>query len=374
MIHDYKTPSMTVFIAVVTSRPTTTVDPIRPVTLHLVGLVHQTVRTEEVGSLLCVAVPVLGAVELVGVPPVSLADADVSRVVVGGSAVCVVLISRILVAVLVALVAHLTIATIDSFREVTLDEVGVVQQLLPVLCVAGHVGSVPSRTVPVLPAVEVVCVPPVLLVSAVHEVAAVFSGCVTSLAVVVALVAHRTLATVGVLLEVATTVDEIINLWCSCSRVIRADLVFSLPVEAMPILPAIVGVWKVPVPKLLAVRHGSTVWRGSRCCLRWLGGTHCLVFAWARPTFNLVPVGAPVHGCVVDPRKSISERFTLFVRNCPLDTVVVEGACFSIRLCEDPIRRSTGSAGHLAFLQAIVMVLGNGWNVIEIWQLFLCGC
>ena len=79
---------MTDFIAVVTSRSTTTVDPIRPIALDLVGLVHQTVRTEEVGSSLCVAVPVLGAVELVGVPAVFLANADVSGVVVSGSAVC----------------------------------------------------------------------------------------------------------------------------------------------------------------------------------------------------------------------------------------------------------------------------------------------
>ena len=79
---------MTVFITVVTSRSTSTVDPIRPIALDLVGLVHQTVCTEEVGSLLCVAVPVLCTVELVGVPAVSLANADVSGVVVSGSAVC----------------------------------------------------------------------------------------------------------------------------------------------------------------------------------------------------------------------------------------------------------------------------------------------
>ena len=127
----------------------------------------------------------------------------------------VVLISMILVTVLVALVAHLTVTAIYSLREVALDEVGVVQQLFAVLCVAGHVGSVSSRTVPVLPAVVVVCVPPVLLVRAVHEVTAVFRGGVASLAVVVALVTYRTLTTVGVLLEVATTIYEVINLWCS---------------------------------------------------------------------------------------------------------------------------------------------------------------
>ena len=228
---------MTVFIALVTSRSRTTVDPIRPVALHLVWLVHQAVRAEEVGSLLCVAVPVLGAVELVRVPAVFLPNADVGWMVVCGSTVCVGLavFAVIPVAVFVALIAHLTIATVHSFREVALDEVRVVQKLLPVLCVAHHVGSVPSGTVPVLPAVEFVCVPPVLLVRAVHEMAAVFSGSVASLAVVVALVADRTLATVSVLLEVTTTVDEVINLWCSCSRVIWADVVFSVPLEAMPV-------------------------------------------------------------------------------------------------------------------------------------------
>ena len=62
------------------------------------------------------------------------------------------------------------------------------------------------RTVPVLPTVDVASVPPVLLVGAVHEVAALLSGCVTILAVVVALVAHGALATVNVLLVVAPTV------------------------------------------------------------------------------------------------------------------------------------------------------------------------
>ena len=136
---------MTVLITLVTRRPTTAVDPIWPIALHFAWLVHQTIRTEEVGSALCVAMPVLGTVELIGVPAVSLADADVGGVVVGGSAVRVVAVaSLVLVAVLVALVAHLTITTVDSFREVALDEVGVVQQLLPVLGVAHHVGSVPS--------------------------------------------------------------------------------------------------------------------------------------------------------------------------------------------------------------------------------------
>ena len=58
---------------------------------------------------------------------------------------------------------------------------------------------------------EVDSVPPVLHVGAVHDVAAVLSGSVTCLAVVVALVAHRALAKVSVLLVVAPTVDKVIN-------------------------------------------------------------------------------------------------------------------------------------------------------------------
>ena len=362
MIHDYKTPSMTVFIALVTRRPTTTVDPIRPITLHLARLIHQTVRTEEVGSSLSVAVPVLGAVELVGVPAVFLANADVCGVVVGGSAVCVIvaLFAVILVAVLVALVAHLAIATVDSFREVALDEVGVVQQLLPVLGVAHHVGSVPSGTVPVLPAVELVGVPPVHLVRAVHEVAAVFSSCcVTSVvAVVVALVTDRTLATVGVLLEVAPTEDEVINLRFPCRRIVRADVVFPLPLEAMPVLPTVEGIREVSVAELLAVGNSPTVRSGCWCRPGWLGRTHSLVFAGTRSTFDFVPVATPVKDGVVNPGKSIGERFTLLMSDCPFDTVVVEGAGLGVRLSEEAIGRATGSTWHLAG----TLGKGEGWQ------------
>ena len=59
---------LTVFVAVVTSRPAPTVHPVRPVALHLAGLKDQAGGAQEVGSLLRAAVPVLGAVEQVGVP------------------------------------------------------------------------------------------------------------------------------------------------------------------------------------------------------------------------------------------------------------------------------------------------------------------
>ena len=66
---------MTVFIGVVTSRLTATVDTIRPITLHLAWLVHQTIHREEVGSLLHIAVTVLGTLVLVRVPPICLPGA-----------------------------------------------------------------------------------------------------------------------------------------------------------------------------------------------------------------------------------------------------------------------------------------------------------
>ena len=43
---------MTIIIALVTSRATATVDPIRPIALHLVWFVDKTICTEEVGALL----------------------------------------------------------------------------------------------------------------------------------------------------------------------------------------------------------------------------------------------------------------------------------------------------------------------------------
>ena len=120
---------MTVFITVVTSGSTSTVDPIRPVALHLVWLVHQAVRTDEVGSLLCVAVPVLGAVEHVRVPVVLPSNADVGRVVVGRTTVGITATTIgaiILFAVAVAVVANLAIPTTNTVRPITLDVVRVV--------------------------------------------------------------------------------------------------------------------------------------------------------------------------------------------------------------------------------------------------------
>ena len=166
--------------------------------MHLVRLVHKTVGAEEICSFLCIAVPVLGAVEQIWIPAVTFSNADVIGMMVVWTAVSRALtpVWNVFFAVLVAFVANQAIATVNTAREVTLDEIGVVLKILPVLGVAHHVGSVPSGTVPVLPAVELVGVPAVHLVRAVHEVAAVFSsGCVTSVvAVVVALVTDRTLS------------------------------------------------------------------------------------------------------------------------------------------------------------------------------------
>ena len=63
------------------------------------------------------------------------------------------------------------------------------------------------------PAVEVVGIPPVFLVRAVHEMSTIFSGGVTSFAVVVTFVADWSLPAVGLLLEVAPIEDEVIDFW-----------------------------------------------------------------------------------------------------------------------------------------------------------------
>ena len=197
--------------------------------------------------------------------------------VVSGSTVCVVAVAVftvfIIVAVFVTLVAHLTFTTIHAVGEVALDFVRVVLQVLPVLCVTHHVGPVAPRAVPVLPkkrnhicnksqvsksifqvpAVEVVRIPPVFLVRA------IFSGGVTSFAVVVTFVADWSLPAVGVLLEVAPIEDEVIDFWIPCCRIIWAEQVFSFPLVAVPVFSAVVGVWEIPISKLTAVRNMSTV-------------------------------------------------------------------------------------------------------------------
>merc|ERR1712002_89601 len=104
---------LTVLITAVTGGPTSAVNPVRVVALDLARLVDKPVGTEKVGSPLCVAVPVLGAVEHVRVPVVLPSHADVSGVVVGGTTVGIIRTIRaiILFAVTVAVVANLAIPT-----------------------------------------------------------------------------------------------------------------------------------------------------------------------------------------------------------------------------------------------------------------------
>ena len=144
-----------VLIALVTCRYASAVNPVWPIALHLVLLVDKSSGAEEVGSLLRAAVPVpagkgrckwvdilsttffdlLCTVEQIGVPAVCPPGADIVGMVVGGSAVCVVVavFALIRVAVFVTIVAHLTFTTIDAVGEVALDVVGVVQQVFLVL-------------------------------------------------------------------------------------------------------------------------------------------------------------------------------------------------------------------------------------------------
>ena len=184
-----------------------------------------------------------------------------------------------------------------------------------------HSGTGPT------PAVEVIRIPPIFLVCAVHEMSAIFSGCVTSFAVVVAFVADWSLPTVAHALEVTSVVDEVIDLRQPCCRVIWADQVFSFPLVAVPIFPAVVWVWEIPISKLTAVRNSSTV-NGCGCGWRWwLGSTHSRVSARSRTAVNIFSVGAPAENLVKNPWKSVSrDWFALPVRNCSLLAVIVERA------------------------------------------------
>merc|ERR1712180_210077 len=185
---------LTVLITAVTGRPTSTVNPVRIVALDLARLVDKPVGTEEVGPPLCVAVPVLGAVEHVRVPVVLPSNADVGGVVVGRTTVGITaatIRAIILFAVAVAVVANLAIPTTNTVRPITLDVVGVVLEVLSLLGLAHQVGPVAIRAVPVLPAVVRIWIPPVLQVCTVHYMSAVRCCCDGRSTVVVAFVTHR---------------------------------------------------------------------------------------------------------------------------------------------------------------------------------------
>ena len=149
----------------------------------------------------------------------------------------------------------------------------------------------------------------------------------TSFAVVVAFVADWSLPTVAHALEVTSVVDEVIDLRQPCCRVIWADQVFSFPLVAVPIFPAVVWVWEIPISKLTAVRNSSTV-NGCGCGWGWwLGSTHSRVSARSRTAVNIFSVGAPAENLVKNPWKSVSrDWFALTVRNCSLRAVIVERA------------------------------------------------
>jgi len=199
------------------------------------------------------------------------------------------------------------------------------------------VGSVASRAVPVLPAVEVVRIPPVFLVRAVHEMSAIFSGGVPRFAVVVAFVADRSLPAVGVLLEVAPIEDEVIYFWSPCLRIIGAEQVFSFPLVAVPVFSTVVGVGEIPISELTAVRNMSTVDGCGSGGWWWSCGTHSRVVTRSGATVNIVSVGAPAENLVEDPRKPISKWFALAMRNCSFRTVIEERAGLWIGLLEEII-------------------------------------
>merc|ERR1719370_2005968 len=136
---------LAVLITAVTSGPTSAVNPVRIVALDLARLVDKPVGAKKVGSPLCVAVPVLGAVEHVRVPVVLPPHADVGGVVVGRTTVGITAATIgtiILFAVTVAVVANLAIPTANTVRPVALDIIGIVLQVLSLLGLAHQVGPV----------------------------------------------------------------------------------------------------------------------------------------------------------------------------------------------------------------------------------------
>ena len=165
--------------------------------------------------------------------------------------------------------------------------------------------SILSGTGPT-PAVEVICIPPVCLVRAVHEMAAIFSGCVTSFTVVVALVADWSLPAVGILLEVTSVEVEVINLRLPSCRIIWADQVLSFPLVAVPIFSAVEGVREIPISKLTAVRNMPTVNGCGGGWWWWLGGTSHHIITRPGTTVNIFSVGTPAKNLVEDPRESVS--------------------------------------------------------------------
>ena len=207
---DIKGYLLAVLITAVTGGPTSTVNPVRVVALDLARLIDKPVGTEEVRSPLCVAVPVLGAVEHVRVPVVLPPHADVGGVVVGRTTVGITAATIgaiILFAVAVAVVANLAVPTANAVRPVALDVVRVVLEVLSLLGLAHEVGPVAIRAMPVLPAVVRIWIPPVLQVCAVHHVSTVRCCCWGCFTVVVALVTDRPAPALSVGLPVAVLIN-----------------------------------------------------------------------------------------------------------------------------------------------------------------------
>merc|ERR1712002_975908 len=221
---------LTVLITAVTGGPTSAVNPVRVVALDLARLVDKPVGTEEVGPPLCVAVPVLGAVEHVRVPVVLPPHADVSGVVVGRTTVGITAATIgaiVLFAVAVAVVANLAIPTANAVGPVALNVVRVVLEVLSLLGLAHEVGPVAIRAVPVLPAVVRIWIPPVLQVCAVHHVSTVRCCCDSRSTVVVALVTNRPAPALSVGLVIAAHVDKVKHLWDSMFIIWTEKVLFS---------------------------------------------------------------------------------------------------------------------------------------------------
>ena len=83
-------------------------------------MVDKTWRTYETGSSPSKTEPILDAIEIVRIPAILSANTYVVRAVFGGSTVCVDAAVFVLAAVVVAVVAHWAVATVDEVRVVTI--------------------------------------------------------------------------------------------------------------------------------------------------------------------------------------------------------------------------------------------------------------
>jgi len=274
---------VTVLITLVAGRAAATVNPVWIVTLDLDCLIDQTCGTELVYTLPSNAMPVFGTVILVRVPAIRFSLADSGRMMVVWTTVCTFIVT--------ILVTNVTDRPVTAIH-VSIIVTPILYRIVLLVIRTGVMDTLPTRALPVFPAVIWVGIPAVRHVGAVHQVATVRGGGGTFLTVLVAFVTDRPLPTVCVLLVVTAIVDKVEHLWFPCGRVIRAGVVSSLETHTVPVLPAVVRVRVNTIAHLCAVCDMPTVWRGASGSLGRLGGTGGGVQAGAGTTGYRVCVAA----------------------------------------------------------------------------------